>query len=69
MPRKNLLIVLIAGGLFLLCYAQTSHLTRARQLGAILEVIQSRGLHSADERHLFNVAASAMASSLRRSEN
>ena len=63
MPRKNLLILLVAGGLFLLCYAQASRLTRARHLGAILEVIQSRGLHSADERHLFNVAASAMAES------
>ncbi len=63
MPRKNLLILLIAAGLFLLCYTQVSRLARARQLGAILEVIRNKGLHSADERDLFNVAASAMAES------
>ena len=63
MPRKNLLILLIAVGLFLLCYTQVSRLARARQLGAILEVIRNKGLHSADERDLFNVAASAMAES------
>ena len=61
MPRTNAYILTAAVALFVLCYSQITSISTARNLGAVLEIIEGKGLHSPGHKALFGVAVSAMA--------
>ena len=63
MPRTNAYALVFTSVFFLLCYAQITPISTARNLGAVLEIIQQKGLHSPSQKKLFGVAVSAMAES------
>ena len=63
MPRTNAYALVLTALLFLLCYAQITPISTARNLGAVLETIHQKGLHSPSQKKLFGVAVSAMAES------
>jgi carboxyl-terminal processing protease len=63
MPRINIITIVASIALFLLCYTQLTPILTARNLGAVLEVIEQQGLHASDEKELFGIAVSAMAKS------
>ena len=63
MPRSNAYTLIAALALFLLCWTQIAPVSTARNLGAVLELIEKRGLHAPTQQELFSAAVSAMAES------
>ncbi|MEC8338278.1 MAG: hypothetical protein VXZ84_09065, partial [Planctomycetota bacterium] len=63
MPRSNAYVLIAALALYLLCWTQITPVSTARNLGAVLEIIEQRGLHAPTQQELFSAAVSAMAES------
>ena len=63
MPRSNAYTLIAALALFLICCTQITPVSTARNLGAVLELIEKRGLHAPTQQELFSAAVSAMAES------